>query len=158
MQPHFTVSKQSCFEPFSDRPEIIEVHSSYPNTALQVASVLPAGGDLPDEILFPNQTIPVLPENHWATESGEIWVPVDKDDQETTHQLVFAVYSNLDVLFGEEIEASFFSVDIDEDLGMNSKQLTPGPTICPLNFRQEWLRVAKLKELLAYQKRPKRCV
>ena len=102
---------------------MIEVHSSYPNTALQVASVLPAGGDLPDEILFPNQTIPVLPENHWATESGEIWVPVDKTDQETTHQLVFAVYSNLDVLFGEEIEASFFSVDIDEDLGMDSKQL-----------------------------------
>lgn len=102
----------------SDRPEIIEVHSSYPNTALQVASVLPAGGDLPDEILFPNQTIPVLPENHWATESGEIWVPVDKSDQETTHQLVFAVYSNLDVLFGEEIEASFFSVDIDEEIGL----------------------------------------
>ena len=84
---------------------------------------MPAGGDLPDEILFPNQTIPVLPENHWATESGEIWVPVDKNDKETTQQLVFAVYSNLDVLFGEEIEASFFSVDIDEDLGMSSKRL-----------------------------------
>ena len=78
-----------------------------------MASVLPAGADLPDEVLFPNQTIPVLPENHWATESGEIWVPVDKNET-VTSQLVFAVYSNLDVLFGEDVETSFFHVDVDD--------------------------------------------
>lgn len=38
---------------------IIEVHQSYPNTALQVAAILPAGADLPDEVMFPNQSIPV---------------------------------------------------------------------------------------------------
>jgi len=67
--------------------------------------VLPAGADLPDKVLFPNQTIPVLPDNHWATESGEILVPVDKSAK-VTSQLVFAVYSNLDVLFGEDVETS----------------------------------------------------
>ena len=77
-----------------------------------MASVLPAGVDLPSEVLFPNQTIPVLPENHWATDSGEIWVPVDKSES-VTSQLVFAVYSNLDVLFGADVETSFFHVDIE---------------------------------------------
>ena len=79
--------------------------------------MLPAGVDLPEEVLFPNQTIPVLPENHWATESGEIWVPVDKSES-VTSQLVFAVYSNLDVLFGADVETSFFHVDIE---GMDLK-------------------------------------
>ena len=93
---------------------IVEVHQTFENSALQVASVLPAGADLPDEVMFPNQTIPVLPRSHWATQSGEIWVPVDHDEKQTS-QLVFAVYSNLDILFGNEVESDFVTINIDEE-------------------------------------------
>ena len=63
---------------------VVEVHQHFENSALQVASVLPAGADLPDEVMFPNQTIPVLPPSHWAVQSGEIWVPVDHEEKQTS--------------------------------------------------------------------------
>ena len=62
-------------------------------------------------MLFPNQTIPVLPEGHWATTSGEIWVPVDHNEKQNS-QLVFAVYSNLDILFGNEVESDFMTINL----------------------------------------------
>ena len=76
-----------------------------------MASVLPAGADLPDQVLFPNQTIPVLPEGHWATTSGEIWVPVDHNEKQNS-QLVFAVYSNLDILFGNDVESDYMTINL----------------------------------------------
>ena len=62
-------------------------------------------------MLFPNQTIPVLPEGHWATTSGEIWVPVDHNEKQNS-QLVFAVYSNLDILFGNDVESDFMTINL----------------------------------------------
>ena len=63
------------------------------------------------KVLFPNQTIPVLPEGHWATTSGEIWVPVDHNEKQNS-QLVFAVYSNLDILFGNDVESDFMTINL----------------------------------------------
>ena len=92
-----------------------EIHQTFENSALQVAAVLPSDAkDLPDEVMFPNQTIPVLPDGHWATSSGEIWVPVEKSENKQNSQLVFAVYNNLDVLFGDEIESDFLTIDLDD--------------------------------------------
>ena len=60
--------------------------------------------------------------------SGEIWVPVDKTEHKQNSQLVFAVYNNLDVLFGDEIESDFLTINLDEttndqDFAINTETL-----------------------------------
>ena len=62
---------EAAFGDGSNQTGFREIHQTFDNSALQVAAVLPSDAtDLPDEVMFPNQTIPVLPSGHWATASG----------------------------------------------------------------------------------------
>ena len=64
--------------------------------------------------MFPNQTIPVLPADHWAVSSGEIWVPVDQEEPQ----------AKWIILYEFPTESAFYLYDIiHNDLKISYKQV-----------------------------------